>query len=80
MISGSDQSQNIISEKDLLDVQPSTSSDRLIFIHNTSQSQIDVVQPIIEASHVADNNQVDQVVWELYETIEESVEQYLGNC
>lgn len=58
MISGSDQSQNIISKKDLLDVQPSTSSDRLIFIHNTSQSQIDVVQPIIEASHVADNKSI----------------------
>lgn len=48
LISGGDWSQNIISEKDHLDAQPSTSNDRLIVIHNIPQVQIGVVQPIIE--------------------------------
>ena len=72
LISGSDQSQNIVSVRD----QPSTSSDRLFSIHNTPQAQMGVEQPIIEVPQSADNILVDQVVQEMLEIIEQSVEQH----
>ena len=37
LISGSDQTRNIVSEKDHSDFQPSTSSDRLVIVHSTPQ-------------------------------------------
>ena len=74
LINGSDRSQNIISEKDHLNAQPSTSSDRLIVIHNTPQVQTSVVQSIVEVPQVVDNNLVDQAVLELLETLEQPVE------
>ena len=58
LLSGSDQSQDIVFEKD----QPSTLGDRLIIIHNTPQVQTGVGQLIIEISQTADNNPVDQVI------------------
>ena len=77
LISGSDLSHNIVSEKDHINSQPSTSSDRLIFIHNTPQIQTSVRQPIIENPQAADNNPVDQVVQELPEITEQPVEQHV---
>ena len=74
LINGSDRSQNIISEKDHLNAQPSTSSDRLIVIHNTPQVQTSVVQSIVEVPQVVDNNLIDQAVLELLETLEQPVE------
>ena len=70
LISGSDQSHSIVSKRN----QPSTSSDRLVIIHNTPQVQTSVEQPIIEVPQVDDNNPVDQVVQEMLEIIEQSVE------
>ena len=62
LISGSDWFQNIVSEKDHIDVQPSTSSDRLIVIHNAPRVQMGDRQPIIEVPQIANDNPVDQVV------------------
>ena len=62
LISGSDRFQDILSEKDHIDAQPSTSSDRLIVIHNAPQVQTGDRQPIIEVPQTADDNPVDQVV------------------
>ncbi|KAG8377254.1 hypothetical protein BUALT_Bualt08G0009100 [Buddleja alternifolia] len=76
LISGSDQSQNIISEKDHMDIQPPTSSDRLIVIYNTPQVQMDVEQPIAEVPQFADNDMVDPVVQELPEASEQPVNQH----
>ena len=76
LISESDQSQNIISQKDHSHAQLSTSSDILIVIHNTSQVQTSVVQPIVEVPQVVDNNPVDQATQELPETLEQPVEQH----
>ena len=76
LISGSDQSQNIVSEKD----QPSTSNDRLVIIHNAPQVQTGVEQPIIEVSQATDNNSVNQVVQEMPEIVEQPVEStFLNN-
>ncbi len=65
LISGSDQTRNIVFEKDHLESQPSTSSDRLVIVHNTPQVQTGVEQPIIEVPQVDDDILVDQVVQEL---------------
>ena len=62
LISGSDQFQDIVSGKDHIDAQPSTSSDRLIVIHNASQVQTGDRQPIIEIPQIANETPVDQVV------------------
>lgn len=42
LISGSDQTRNIVSEKDHSESQPSTSCDRLVIVHSTPQVQIGV--------------------------------------
>ena len=56
LISGSDRFQDIVSEKDHIDAQPSTSSDRLIVIQNAPQVQTGDRQPIIEAPQIANDN------------------------
>ena len=71
LISGSDQTRNIISEKDHSESQPSTSSDRLVIVHSTPQVQTGVEQPIVEVPQVADNIPVDQGVQELPRTFEQ---------
>ena len=42
LINGSDRFQEIVYEKNHIDAQPSTLSDRLIIIHNTPQVQTGV--------------------------------------
>ena len=75
LISGSDQFQDIISEKDHYEGQPSTSSDRLIVIH-TPQVQSSVRQPFPEVPHIVDIDPVDQVAnEEIPEIIEQPIEQ-----
>ncbi|XP_068655801.1 uncharacterized protein [Aristolochia californica] len=66
--------RNIVSEKDHLEFQPSTSSDRLVIVYNTPQVQTSVEQPIIEVPEDADDIPVDQVVQELPNTFEQLVE------
>ena len=61
LIGGSDQFQDITSEKDHYKAQPSDSSDRLIVIH-TPQVQTGVRRPIIEVPQAVENDLVDQVV------------------
>ena len=61
LISGSDQSQNLVSVRD----QSSTSSDRFVVINNTPQVQLGVEQPIIENPQVIDNLLVDEVVLDI---------------
>ena len=65
LISGSDQSKDLGSEKD--PSEPSTSRARLIVVHNTPEVQMDVEppQPIVEDPQVNDEVQMDQVVQEL---------------
>ena len=60
LISGSDQFQDIVYEKDHYEGQSSGSSDRLIVIH-TPQVQPSVRQPFPEVPHIADIDHVDQV-------------------
>ena len=62
LISGSDRFQDIVYEKYHIDAQPSTSSDRLIIIHNAPQVKTGDRQPIIEVRQIVDDNPVDQVV------------------
>ena len=52
LISGSDQSLDFIPEKDHSEA-PSTSSERLVIMHNIPQIQMDVEQPIIQIPQVA---------------------------
>ncbi|EOY21907.1 Uncharacterized protein TCM_014078 [Theobroma cacao] len=59
LISRSNQSHNLISEKNYYDIQTPTSSDKLIVIHNNPQIQTCVIQPIIEVPQAADDNLVD---------------------
>ncbi|RVW75565.1 Retrovirus-related Pol polyprotein from transposon TNT 1-94 [Vitis vinifera] len=73
LISGSDRFQDIVSEKDHIDAQPSTSSDRLIVIQNAPQVQTGDRQPIIEAPQIANDNPVDQVVQDSPEIVEQPV-------
>jgi hypothetical protein len=72
--SGSDQTKNIVSEKDHSESQPSTPSDRLVIVHSTPQVQTGVEQPIVEVPQVADDILVDQVVQEFPRTFEQRVE------
>ena len=60
LISGSDKFQDIVSEKDHYEGQPSGSSDRLIVIH-IPQVQPSVRQPFLEVPHIANIDPVDQV-------------------
>ena len=76
LISGSDRFQDIVSEKDHIDAQPSTSSDRLIVIQNALQVQTGDRQPIIEAPQIANDNPIDQVVQDSPEIVEQPVEQH----
>jgi hypothetical protein len=62
LISRSDQTRNIVSEKDCSKSQPSTSSDRLVIVYSTPQVQTGVEQPIIEVPQAANDIPVDQVV------------------
>jgi hypothetical protein len=72
--SGSDQTRNIVSEKDHSESQPSTPSDRLVIVHSTPQVQTGVEQPIVEVPQAADDIPVDQVVQEFPRTFEQRVE------
>ena len=56
LISRRDQFQNIVSEKDHSDIQPSTSSSKMIVIYNTLQDQTGVEQPTIEVQQAANDN------------------------
>ena len=71
MISGSDQFEDITSEKDHYEVEPSKSSDRLFVIH-TPQVQRGVRQPVTEIPQIVENDHVDQVINEEHQ---ENVEQ-----
>jgi len=71
LISGSDQFQDITSEKDHYEAQP---SDRLIVVH-TPQVQTDVRQPMIEVPQNVENDPIDQVVDEEQDNVEQLVEQ-----
>ena len=71
---GSDQTRNIVSEKDHSESQPSTPSDRLVIFHSTPQVQTGVEQPIVEVPQVVDDIPVDQVVQEFPRTFEQQVE------
>ena len=59
IISGSDPSRIIVPEKD--HPEHSTSSDRLVITHNTTQVQPGVEQPIAEVSQIVENNHGDQI-------------------
>uniref|UniRef100_A0A2N9I7X4 Integrase catalytic domain-containing protein n=1 Tax=Fagus sylvatica TaxID=28930 RepID=A0A2N9I7X4_FAGSY len=76
LISGRDQTRNIVSENDHSESQPSTSSDRLGIVYSTPQVQTGVEQPIIEVPQAADDIPVDQVVQALPRTFEQQVEPY----
>ena len=71
LISGSDQTRNIVSEKDHSESQPSTSSDRLVIVNSTCQVQTGVEQPIVEVPQAADDIPVDQIVQELPRILEQ---------
>ena len=62
LISGSDRFQDVVCERDHIDAQPSTLSDRLIVIRNAPQVQTSDGQPIIEVPQTTNANPVDQVV------------------
>jgi len=70
LISGSNQFQDIGYDKSQTDVEPSTSSDRLIVIQSTPQDQMSIRQSIIEVPQVADNNLVNKDVQEFTEIVE----------
>ena len=60
LISGSDQIQDNVFEKDHYEGQPSGSSDGLIVI-DTPQVQSNVRQPLPKVSHTVDIDPIDQV-------------------
>ena len=74
MISGRDRFKDLIPIHDHIETQPSTSYDRLVIVHNTSQVLISVEQPIIEVPQVAKNLPKDQQVQELPHNLEQTVE------
>ena len=74
LISGSNQTRNIVSEKDHSESQPSTSSERLVIGHSMPQVQTGVEQPIVEVPQAADDIPVDQGFQELQGTFEQQVE------
>ena len=75
LISGSDQFQDIVYEKDHYEGRPSGSSDRLIVI-NTPQVQPSVRQPFPEVPHIANIDPMDQAAnEEIPEIVEQPIEQ-----
>ena len=90
LVSGSDQFKNIVSNIDNTESQPSTSSDKLFVVHNTSQVQTGVEQtiaevqpitedqPVIKVPQAVDNISVDQVDQELSDTSEQQVEPHIS--
>ena len=75
LISGSNQFQDIVSEKDRYERQFSSSSDILIVIH-TPQVQPSMRQPFPKVPHIADIDPVDQVAnEEIPEIVEQPIEQ-----
>ena len=75
LISGSNQFQDIGSDKSQIDAEPSTSSERLIVIQSTPQDQMSIRQPVIEVPQATDNNLVNKDVQEFSEIVEQMVEQ-----
>ena len=77
LISGSDQLQDIVSEKDHYEGQPSGSSNRLIVIH-TPQVQLSVRQLFPEVPQIVNIDPVDQVAnEEIPEIVEQPIEQHV---
>ena len=72
LISGNDQFHNLVSVRD----QSSTSSDRLVIIHNTPQVQPSIEQLIIEDPQAIDNFPIDEVILDIPEINEQPVEQH----
>lgn len=74
LISESDQSKDLGSEKD--PSEPSTSRARLIVVNDTPRFQMDVEppQPIVEDPQVDDEVQMDQIVQELPTIVEQQAE------
>jgi hypothetical protein len=70
LISGSNQFEDIGSDKNQIDVEPSTSSGRLIVIQSTPQDQMSIRQSVIEVPQAADNNLVNKDVQEFTEIVE----------
>ena len=62
-------------KKNHIDAQPSSSSDRLITIHNAPQVQPGDRQPIIKVPQIADDNPIYQVVQDSPEIVEQPVKQ-----
>jgi len=75
LISGSNQFQDIGSDKSQIDVEPSTSSERLIVIQSTPQDQMSIRQSVIGVPQATDNNLVNKDVQEFPEIVEQMVEQ-----
>jgi len=76
LISGSNQFQDTGSDKSQIDVEPSTSSDRLIVIQSTPQDQMGIRQLVIEVPQATDNNLVNKDAQEFPEIVEQMVEQH----
>ena len=74
VISGRDRFKDLIPAHDHTESQPSTSSDRLVIVHNTPPVQTRVKQPVIEVPQAAENFPVDQLVHELPQIPEQAVE------
>jgi len=70
LINGSNQFQDIGSDKSQNDVEPSTSSDILIVIQSTPQDQMGIRQSVIEVPQAAVNNIVNKDVQEFSEIVE----------
>ena len=70
LISGSDQSQDLVSMRD----QPSTSSQRLVIMDNITSVQLDVEQPIIENPQATDDLPVDEVTLDMPELNEQNLD------
>ena len=62
LVSGSDQFKNIVSNIDNTESQPSTSSDKLFVVHNTSQVQTGVEQTIAEVQPITEDQPVIEVL------------------
>ena len=77
IISESDLPRNIVPKQN--NPEPSTSNDRLVITHNTSQVQPGVKQPIITVPQIVENDLENQITQELLETVEQSVEQHASS-